>query len=61
MQSGELENAFRETLKFIEKETSSFKLPITDESLKKSFKDLKQRSYDNFKSLTLGDITNKKN
>jgi hypothetical protein len=61
MQSGELENAYRETLKFIEKEISSIKLPITDENLKKTLSSLKQRSYENFKSLTLGDITNKKN
>ena len=64
MQSGELENAFRDTLKLHENEIQRQivqKLPMGEVQIKQLNKEIKLKSFKYFQSNTLGDIKNSKN
>jgi hypothetical protein len=64
MQSSELENAYRNTIEFHQKELNSRilpSLPSPEEKVAENLKLLKTESLKNFSTHTLGDINNTKN
>ena len=64
VQSGELENAYRDSVALHERlmqENIGNYLPMSDEKLSKLLKEANQQAYDNYKSKTIGELTNTKN
>ena len=64
MQSGELENAYKNTIEFYQNEVNHkilSILPCTEDDMRKNMKDIKEQGISLFKQNTLGDINNTKN
>ena len=64
VQSGELENAYRDSVALHERlmqENIGNYLPMPEDRLSKLMKEANEQCYDNYKSKTIGELTNTKN
>lgn len=64
VQSGELDNAYRDSVALHERlvhQNIASRLPMAEERLSKLLKEADQQCHDNYKSKTIGELTNTKN